>query len=57
MEGNICDQGVIVCHLATCIVYGMHQIFGMHVVCFSCFYFVSFQEFSGTSWMVDLLID
>ena len=39
MEGDIWDQGVIVCHLATCVVYGMCQIFGIHMVCFSCFYF------------------
>ena len=45
MEGNTWDQGVIVCHPATHVVYGMHEIFGMHIVCFSCFYFCPSRYF------------
>ena len=35
----------IVCHPATHVGYGMHQIFGMHMICFSCFYFCSSRNF------------
>ena len=58
MEGNIWDQGVIVCHLATHDVYGMHQILGIHVVCFSYFYFCPFRNFLWLwdGWLIDWLV-